>query len=147
MYKFVAVVFLCLMNGISTSTTLRNYKYCKYKLQNVPPLPLNAAEIDMFLQRRNPIDLDVIANQPLYDQRLVKHAKSGRNEVEAAIKAFQRFTLQLDRSDGRPDISLPQLAEKFDDFISTCVRTDGAAWTAAIGTPNLNPSRTYSNLP
>ena len=141
MYTFYAVVLLCL-NGITPSPILRNYS--KYKLQTVPTLPLNAAEIDMFLQR-NPTSIDGIADQPLYDQRLAKHAKSGRSEVEAAIKAFQRFTLQLDRSDGRPDISLPQLAEKFDDFVSTCVRTDGAAWTAAIGTQILNLSMTTSS--
>ena len=129
----IAVVLLCLTVGISMSTTLRCYN--KYSTPTTPSFPLNAAEIDMFLQG-NPTDLNGIADQPLYDQRLAKHAKSGRNEVEAAIKAIQRFTLQLDRSDGRPDISLPQLAEKFDDFIATCIRTDGAAWTAAIGTPN-----------
>ena len=39
----------------------------------------------------------------------------------------------MDRSDGRPDLSLSLVATKFDDFISTCLRTEGAAWTAALG--------------
>ena len=57
----------------------------------------------------------------------------GRTQVENAIKNIQRLQLQLDRSDGRPDFTPDVLASKYYDFISTCLRTGGGAWTATLG--------------
>jgi hypothetical protein len=57
----------------------------------------------------------------------------GRSKVEQSIQIIQRLQLQLDRSDGRPDFTPDVLAEKYYDFLSTCLRTEGAAWTATLG--------------
>eukprot|EP01036_Dinobryon_divergens_P027476 gene27477-36254_t len=68
------------------------------------------------------------------------------SDLGVATKAFQRLILQLDRSDGRPDIPINSLADKFYEFTSACLRCRGAVtltamdsqqapslWTAAIG--------------
>lgn len=133
------VLFLLLLSLISSSATEGALLRSSSKVVTsgrVVPTSITAAEIDMLLQRRPHGSLtqaDFVGQEALYDDRVSRHGKSGRAEVEAAIKTFQRFTLQLDRSDGRPDITLVKLAEKYDDFVSTCLRTEGAAWTAAIG--------------
>ena len=56
----------------------------------------------------------------------------GRESVDAAMKRYQRFVQQLDRSDGRPDIGYDVLSEKYLDFISICLRTSGEAWMVAV---------------
>lgn len=53
--------------------------------------------------------------------------------LQNALKRFQRLTLQLDRSDGRSDLAAEVLADRFKDFIATCLRCEGAAWTNAVG--------------
>ncbi|KAJ1399594.1 hypothetical protein B484DRAFT_458303 [Ochromonadaceae sp. CCMP2298] len=58
---------------------------------------------------------------------------TGREAVGESIATIQRLMLQLDRSDGRPDIKPDLLALKFNNFLGTCLRTEGAAWTAALG--------------
>ena len=132
-------VFLLLPSLISSSATVGALLRGNSKVVasgSVALTSITAAEIDMLLQRRPQGSLtqaDFVGQEALFDDRVARHGKSGRAEVEAAIKTFQRFTLQLDRSDGRPDITLAKLAEKDDDFVSTCLRTEGAAWTAAIG--------------
>jgi len=56
----------------------------------------------------------------------------GRASVDAALQRFQRLIQQLDRSDGRPDISYDQLADRFYDFIGTALRTPGEAYLVMI---------------
>ena len=56
----------------------------------------------------------------------------GRQNVDEAMQRFQRLIQQLDRSDGRSDISYDVLSDRFYDFCGTCLRTKGEAWMAAI---------------
>ena len=82
----------------------------------------------------NKIPLTEFQINPLVLDRVIATENSrGREYVSAAVKTIQRFCLQLDRSDGRPDISFQTTAEKFYDFVMTCLRTEGPAWTAVIG--------------
>jgi hypothetical protein len=57
----------------------------------------------------------------------------GRDSVQASLKSIQRLMLQMDRSDGRPDLPSGLLASKHYDFVSTCLRSKGGAWTAVLG--------------
>ena len=133
------VLFLLLSSSsvAAARALLRSYSKVPAGGLLTSTLPVTGAEIDLLLQRRPPGSLSpsdfTEQEASLFAERVARHGKSGRTEVEAAIKAFQRFSLMLDRSDGRPDIGLVKLAEKYDDFVSTCLRTEGAAWTAAIG--------------
>ena len=65
--------------------------------------------------------------------RLTEYSVKGREAVGEQIKTIQRLQLQLDRSDGRPDFTSDILADKYYKFLSTCLRTEGGAWTATIG--------------
>lgn len=56
-----------------------------------------------------------------------------RQAVGDSVKSIQRLQLQLDRSDGRPDFTSDVLAEKYFHFLSTCLRTEGGAWTVTLG--------------
>lgn len=69
-----------------------------------------------------------------YDE-LMKQRKTsiGRESVQTALKTIQRLMLQLDRSDGRPDYSPGLLASRYYDFVGTCLRSQGGAWTAVLG--------------
>ena len=58
---------------------------------------------------------------------------SGRDAVGEGIKATQRLQLQLDRSDGRSDLTSDHVADKYCSFLSTCLRTEGGAWTVPLG--------------
>jgi hypothetical protein len=68
-------------------------------------------------------------------QRLVASWKesSGRDAVGEGVKATQRLQLQLDRSDGRSDLTSDHVADKYFSFLSTCLRTEGGAWTVPLG--------------
>merc|ERR1711916_99460 len=44
-----------------------------------------------------------------------------------------RLQLQLDRSDGRTDITPEMISNIYFDFMSTCLRTEGGAWVAPLG--------------
>jgi len=57
----------------------------------------------------------------------------GREAVGDQIKTIQRLQLQLDRSDGRSDLTSDFVADKYFDFLSACLRTEGGAWTATLG--------------
>ena len=57
----------------------------------------------------------------------------GRAAVGDQIKAIQRLQLQLDRSDARTDLTSDLVADKYFQFLSTCLRTPGGAWTAGLG--------------
>jgi hypothetical protein len=60
-----------------------------------PQIPLLGAEIDILMQRRNTkIGSMYETHDELYNQRLAQNAICGRADVETAIKAIQRFTLQ-----------------------------------------------------
>mmetsp|Transcript_26822 Transcript_26822/g.25681 ORF Transcript_26822/g.25681 Transcript_26822/m.25681 type:complete len:292 (+) Transcript_26822:72-947(+) len=129
-YSFALIIYSSIASSICTSSLRKSILPARSDAQ----VPLISAEVDILMQRRNTKIGNIYAtHDELYNDRLAKNAIEGRSEVEAAIKNIQRFTLQLDRSDGRPDIELPVVAKKFDDFISTCLRTEGAAWTASIG--------------
>jgi hypothetical protein len=59
------------------------------------PVPLLGAEVDVLMQRRNTKVGNIYStHDELYNDRLAKSVYCGRNDVEAAIKAIQRFTLQ-----------------------------------------------------
>jgi hypothetical protein len=58
---------------------------------------------------------------------------SGREAVGEGVKATQRLQLQLDRSDGRSDMTSDLVAEKYCNFISICLRSEGGAWTVPLG--------------
>lgn len=60
-------------------------------------------------------------------------ASSGRSCVEENMKKVQRLQLQLDRSDGRSDITPGMIATTYFEFLSTCLRTEGGAWVAPLG--------------
>lgn len=47
----------------------------------------------------------------------------GKEAVEQVVQEAQRLLLQLDRSDGRPDLSAPVLANRFYALAATCLRT------------------------
>lgn len=64
---------------------------------------------------------------PLMEER------KGRSNVEDSIKKVQRLQLQLDRSDGRTDITPDMISNTYYDLISTCLRTEGGAWVAPLG--------------
>ena len=58
-------------------------------------VPLLGAEVDVLMQRRNTkIGSMYSTFDELYNDRLAKNSIYGRADVEAAIKAIQRFTLQ-----------------------------------------------------
>lgn len=76
---------------------------------------------------------DGVASTPWYEEMQKNRDTKGREHVEAAVKSIQRLTLQLDRSDGRADFTPDVLASKYYDFVSTCLRTGGSAWTAVLG--------------
>ena len=57
----------------------------------------------------------------------------GRPCVEEGIKKVQRLQLQLDRSDGRSDITPEMISNIYYDLMSTCLRTEGGAWVAPLG--------------
>lgn len=57
----------------------------------------------------------------------------GREKVGDQIKVIQRLQLQLDRSDARSDLTSDLVADKYFQFLSTCLRTPGGAWTAGLG--------------
>ena len=59
--------------------------------------------------------------------------KKGRPCVDEAMKKVQRLQLQLDRSDGRTDITPDMISNIYFDFMSTCLRTEGGAWVAPLG--------------
>jgi hypothetical protein len=60
-------------------------------------------------------------------------ASNGRNSVEENMKKVQRMQLQLDRSDGRSDITSDVIATSYYELLSTCLRTEGGAWVAPLG--------------
>lgn len=69
-----------------------------------------------------------------YDELMKQRETSiGRESVQTALKSIQRLMLQLDRSDGRPDFSPGLLASRYYDFVGTCLRSKGGAWTAVLG--------------
>ena len=81
----------CLTDLLCTSS-LR-----KTAFQSLPTsrIPLLGAEVDVLMQRRNTrIGSMYPTHDDLYNDRLAKNAFCGRNDVEIAIKAIQRFTLQ-----------------------------------------------------
>lgn len=60
-----------------------------------PSIPLLPAEVDILMQRRNTkIGSMYDTYDILYNERLAKNAICGRADVESAIKAIQRFSLQ-----------------------------------------------------
>lgn len=95
-------------------------------------LPLKS-EVEMILDLKNIQIPESIEKLDWYKEILKERENQGREAVQAAVSKMQRLTLQLDRSDGRPDINPDVLAEKFYSFAATCLRTEGAAWTAALG--------------
>lgn len=69
-----------------------------------------------------------------YDELMKQRQTSiGRESVQTALKNIQRLMLQMDRSDGRPDYSPGMLASRYYDFVGTCLRSQGGAWTAVLG--------------
>ena len=69
-----------------------------------------------------------------YDELMKQRETSkGRESVQTALKSIQRLMLQLDRSDGRPDFSPGLLASRYYEFVGTCLRSKGGAWTAVLG--------------
>lgn len=59
--------------------------------------------------------------------------KKGRPCVEDGIKKVQRLQLQLDRSDGRTDITPDKISDTYYTLLSICLRTEGGAWVAPLG--------------
>lgn len=60
-------------------------------------------------------------------------SQKGRDSIDTLVKGIQRLQLQLDRSDGRSDITSDIIADKYYSFLSTCLRTEGGAWVAPLG--------------
>jgi hypothetical protein len=52
-----------------------------------------------------------------------KAEQKGRECVGESLQKLQRLVMQLDRSDGRRDIKTPEIALRYIDAISTCLRT------------------------
>jgi len=75
----------------------------------------------------------VIAPESVSADLLTSFGEQGRTAVSDRIKAIQRLQLQLDRSDGRSDMTSDLVADKYLSFLSTCLRTEGGAWTATLG--------------
>jgi len=77
---------------------------------------------------------DNLRNAQWYDELIKQRETSiGRESVQTSLKSIQRLMLQMDRSDGRPDLSPGLLASRYYDFVGTCLRSKGGAWTAVLG--------------
>lgn len=103
-----------------------------YRARTAKIPDLFKSEVDMLSEKGYLSDLGIAFDTLKLNFDEKNSLKSGRDAVSAAIKIMQRFCLQLDRSDGRPDLPIAVLANKFYDFTSVCLRTEGAAWTAAV---------------
>lgn len=91
-------------------------------------------EVELFLDHSNDVPLPpVIVSNPWYPSTVEQRKIRGREAVQSATQTIQRLIIQLDRSDGRSDMTSEVLANKFYDFLSTCLRSDGLGWTAALG--------------
>ena len=91
---------ICSIFEVATSSAAR-LKYTPHSvLSNIHALEgtqLLSAEIDMIIQSNKAVDISKDLSsyeQGQYDARLKLHSARGRAEVEAAVKAIQRFTLQ-----------------------------------------------------
>ena len=67
-----------------------------------------------------------------FPEAIANSEVKGRESVDSAMQRYQRLVQQMDRSDGRPDISFDTLSERYFEFIGTCIRTPGQAWMAAV---------------
>ena len=75
----------------------------------------------------------VIGPESVSGDLLISFGEQGRSAVGEQIKSIQRLQLQLDRSDGRSDLTSDLVADKYLRFLSVCLRTEGGAWAATLG--------------
>lgn len=134
MIKYIISLSLLLLMLIHTCSSLQIGALNGLKIQLEVPSQLLRSNIELISSRDDmsaEIDdsLSNAVNQLLDDMEV----KKDRPQIEACVKNIQRLQLQLDRSDGRSDITSDIIADKYFEFCSTCLRTDGGAWVAPLG--------------
>ena len=139
--------FLVLFIILSISNiTFGFYLNRAYKLSRLPLESVSSSHFESHIMTDTEIELLIINNyeskldliSPVEKSRIdtiKKRSKKDRELVEAAMQRFQRFTLQMDRSDGRPDLTYDILCDRYYDFMGTMLRNEGEAWR--VGTAGL----------
>lgn len=145
--SIAVIIILVVCTLLSLSTLGCAFNLLQHYQTNTPsPLIPLKTEIELVLDFNeacakaltypppDPIPEGITAS-PLFNtvQKLRGPSNRGRDAVQAQIQAIQRLVIQLDRSDGRSDIGSDILAQKYYDFLCTCLRSDGPAWTASLG--------------
>ena len=92
---------------------------------------ITSTEVELILLHTDHVG-DSVKSLPQYSEASANMQMKGRESVDSAMQRYQRLVQQMDRSDGRPDISIDVLSDRYFDFIGTCVRTPGQAWMAAV---------------
>jgi hypothetical protein len=139
--------FLLLFTILSISNITFGYFLNRgYKLSRLPLVSVSSSRFETDIITDTQIELLITNN---YESKLdlippkeksridtiKKRCKKDRELVEAAMHRFQRFTLQMDRSDGRPDLTYDILCDRYYDFMGTMLRNEGEAWR--VGTAGL----------
>lgn len=139
--------FLILFIILSISNiTFGFYLNRAYKLSRLPLESVSSSHFESHIMTDTEIELLIINNyeskldliSPVEKSRIdtiKKRSKKDRELVDAAMQRFQRFTLQMDRSDGRPDLTYDILCDRYYDFMGTMLRNEGEAWR--VGTAGL----------
>jgi len=95
--------------------------------------PLLRSNIEM-LSGSSFLSSEVEMDDAVYKQvQEAMASQKGRESIDALVKSIQRLQLQLDRSDGRSDITSDVIADKYYEFLSACLRTEGGAWVVPFG--------------
>jgi hypothetical protein len=105
-----------------------------YTLHQYNGLKILKSETEMILDNDKKTNLpnSIIESDSFKELIKIREIKD-RSAVESSVNSIQRLILQLDRSDGRPDFTADVLASKYYNFVSTCLRCGGTAWTAVLG--------------
>eukprot|EP01038_Epipyxis_sp_PR26KG_P012362 gene12362-16581_t len=136
---FINCLFFILLTTFNTLTrglSLKPAANIPFALHFNSNLPLGVlkSEIEMVLDRNNEESLpsNLLELNEYAEIIKVRENTTGREAVDKSIKAIQRLMLMLDRSDGRPDFTPDVLANKYYDFVSTCLRSGKTTWLAVL---------------
>ena len=101
------------------------------QIQRLSNSEITNTEMELILLHTDNIG-DSAKSLPQYSEAIANMKMMGRESVDSAMQRYQRLVQQMDRSDGRPDISCDELSTRYFDFVGTCVRSPGQAWMAAV---------------